>query len=221
MQFPLLRTALAAACALALVAPARAAGPFAFDATPGRLSKSVVPLDYRIAVTPDAAAKTLTGSETVVLDVRRPTARIAFNTLNLTIRAARLDGVPVARVQTRNAAQLTTLTLARPAAVGRHTLALEYAGKIESSAQGLFAQPYVAPGGRKGLMLSTQFESTDARRMFPAWDEPAFRATYQLSVTLPAAWTAVSNTPVAARAAHGARATTAFARTPRMPSYLL
>lgn len=221
MQSSLFRTALAAACALALAAPARAAGPFAFDATPGRLPKSVVPLDYRIALVPDPAALTLRGRETVVLDVRRPSGRIVFNTLNLTIGAARVDGVPVARVQTRNDAQLTTLTLARPLAVGRHTLALAYAGKIERSAQGLFAQPYVAPGGRKGLMLSTQFESTDARRMFPAWDEPAFRATYQLSVTLPAAWTAVSNTPVAARAVHGGRATTTFARTPRMASYLV
>ena len=221
MQHLLSRVALIAACGLALAAPARAAGPFAFDATPGRLPKSVVPTDYRIAIVPDLAAKTLRGSETVVLDVRRPTGRIAFNTLNLTIRSARLDGVPVARVQTRNDAQLTTLTLARPAAVGRHTLALAYAGKIEGSAQGLFEQPYTAPDGRKGLMLSTQFESTDARRMFPAWDEPAFRATYQLSVTLPAAWTAVSNTPVAARVAHGARATTTFARTPRMASYLV
>jgi aminopeptidase N len=221
MQSPLFRTALAFACAVALAAPARAAGPFAFDATPGRLPKTVVPLDYRIAVTPDPAAKTLTGSETVVLDVRRPAERIEFNTLNLTVRSARVDGAPVARVRTQNDAQLTTLTLARPLAPGRHILALDYAGKIESSAQGLFAQPYVAPNGRKGLMLSTQFESTDARRMFPAWDEPAFRATFQLSVTLPAAWTAVSNTPVVARVAHGARATTTFARTPRMASYLM
>ncbi len=221
MQHLLSRVALIAACGLFFGAPARAAGPFAFDATPGRLSKSVVPTDYRIAVTPDLAAKTLSGAETVVLDVRRPTARITFNTLNLTVRSARLDGVPVTRVQTRNDAQLTTLTLAQPVAAGRHTLALAFSGKIESSAQGLFAQPYAAPGGRRGLMLSTQFESTDARRMFPAWDEPAFRATFQLSVTLPAAWTAISNTPVAARVAHGALATTTFARTPRMASYLV
>ncbi len=221
MQFSLLRTAFAAACALALAAPARAAGPFAFDATPGRLPKTVVPLGYRIAVTPDLAARTLRGSETIVLDVRRPTARIVFNTLNLTVRGARLDGVPAGRVRTRNDAQLTTVSLGRPLAVGRHTLALEYTGKIESSAQGLFAQPYVTPGGRRGVMLSTQFESTDARRMFPSWDEPAFRATYQLSVTLPASWSAVSNTPVAARTVHGASATTTFARTPRMASYLV
>ncbi len=219
------RTAAAAVfaltAALVLGSPAQAEAPFAFDTTPGRLPKTVVPTDYRIAIAPDARARTFTGSETVVLDVRRPTARIVFNTLNLAIAEARLDGARVARVRTENRAQLTTLTLARPAAAGRHTLALRYAGKIERSAQGLFAQPYRAPDGRPGLMLSTQFESTDARRMFPAWDEPAFRATYQLSVTLPARWSAVSNTPVAARAVHGGRATTTFARTPRMPSYLV
>ena len=82
--------------------------------------------------------------------------------------------------------QLTTVTLAAPAAVGRHTLAFTYRGKIETIPQGLFAQPYVKPGGDQGLLLSTQFESTDARRMFPCWDEPAFRATFHLSVTIPA-----------------------------------
>ena len=218
----LTRFALAAAFVLGAAAPAGAAvAPFNFDTTPGRLPKTVVPTDYIIALTPDAGAKTLRGTENVALDVRRPTKHIVFNTHDLTIADARLDGARVARTVTQNDKQLTTLTLARPAAVGHHVLTLAYSGKIEDSPDGLFAQDYRTPDGRSGRMLSTQFESTDARRMFPGWDEPAFRATYQLTVTLPAAWTAVSNMPVQSRAVHGALATTAFARTPKMPSYLV
>jgi len=216
------RFALAAAFVLGAAAPAVAAvAPFNFDTTPGRLPKTVVPADYVISLTPDAAAKTLRGTENVVLDVRRPAKQIVFNTHDMTIADARLDGVRVARTVTQNDKQLTTLTLARPAAVGHHVLTLAFSGKIEDSPDGLFAQDYRTPDGRSGRMLSTQFESTDARRMFPGWDEPAFRATYQLTVTLPAAWTAVSNMPVQTRTVHGAMATTAFQRTPKMPSYLV
>ncbi len=64
-------------------------------------------------------------------------------------------------------------------------------------------------------------ESTDARRMFPCWDEPAFRATFQLSVTVSSGWATVSNMPVARRTVHGALATSAFERSPKMPSYLI
>ena len=194
------RFAFAAAFVVGAAAPAAAAvAPFNFDTTPGRLPKTVVPTDYVIALTPDAAAKTLRGTENVTLDVRKATKQIVFNTHDMTISDARLDGARVARTLTQNDKQLTTLTLARPAAAGRHVLTLAYSGKIEDSSDGLFAQDYRTPDGRTGRMLSTQFESTDARRMFPAWDEPAFRATYQLTVTLPAVWSAVSNMPVATR----------------------
>ena len=220
MVFRLTLPALAAAFVCALAAPAAAERPFDFNTTPGRLPKNVVPTAYSIAITPDATAKTLRGIETVALDVRTPAARIMLNTLNMTISQARLDGAPL-RVNTENAKQLTTLIPAHAVRVGHHILTLAYAGKIEDAPQGLFAQEYRKPDGTTARMLATQFESTDARRMFPSWDEPAFRATFQLTVTLPAAWAAVSNTPVASHAVHGALATTAFARTPSMPSYLV
>ena len=54
----------------------------------------------------------------------------------------------------------------------------------------------------------------------PGWDEPAFRATYPLTVTLPAAWKAVSNMPVQTRSVHGARRRPRSS-TPKMPSYLV
>ncbi|HEY4972052.1 MAG TPA: M1 family metallopeptidase, partial [Steroidobacteraceae bacterium] len=77
------------------------------------------------------------------------------------------------------------------------------------------------PGGGQGLMLSTQMESTDARRMFPCWDEPAFRARFQLTVSVPSKWVALSNMPVASRVVRGDTATVTFQRSPKMPSYLV
>ncbi len=215
------RGVLAAALTAALGAAAFAEAPFQFDRAPGRLPKTIVPLEYRIAITPDVAARTLSGYETIVLDVRKTSSAIVFNSLGERLREARVDGVAVADVRSSDQTQLTTLTTAKPVPVGRHTLTFAYDGKIESAPQGLFAQPYRLAGGTQGVMLSTQFEATDARRMFPCWDEPAFRATYELSVTVPAGWATVSNMPVRSRVVHGAVATTTFARTPKMPSYLV
>ena len=197
------------------------AAPFTFDAAPGRLPKDVVPLDYTVRITPDVKSLTLTGHESVTLEVRRATASLTFNSLNERLSHVRLDGKPVAKVVSDDKAQLTVVTLAAPATAGRHVLDFDYVGRIEKSAQGLFVQPYRTVDGKDAVLLSTQMEATDARRMFPCWDEPAFRATFQLTATVPAAWTVVSNMPIAKRTVAGALATTTFERSPRMPSYLV
>jgi aminopeptidase N len=202
------------------ILPATAA-PFSFDQAPGRLPKNVVPSSYTIAIVPNTTALTLTGRESVLIRVRSATDTIQFNSLNETLHGVRLDGKPVKRVVSNDEQQLTTVTLIAPATPGMHTLSFNYSGKIETQPHGLFAQPYAGPDGAQGLMLSTQMEATDARRMFPCWDEPAFRATFRLSVTVPKNWTTLANMPIAKRLVHGNLATTTFENSPKMPSYLV
>lgn len=220
MQSAFVRAALALALFASIGAIGSAKPPFDFETTPGRLPKDVVPVDYTVSIAPDAAARTLAGTETIVVEMRKPVGTIAFNSLHERLSDVKLDGAPVANVQSDDAKQITTLTLASPAAAGRHTLAFAYTGQLETAPQGLFVQPY-RTRATSGTMLSTQFEATDARRMFPCWDEPAFRATFQLSATIPAAWNAVSNMPVENRTVNGASATVTFRRSPKMPSYLV
>ena len=204
-----------------MATPAAAVAPFTFDGAPGRLPKDVVPIDYIVSIVPDVPALSLEGTEQVLLQFRSATATIQFNSLNETVREVRFDGVPVGNVVSDNERQLTTVTLAAPAPIGRHTLSFAYRGKIEKAPMGLFAQDYRDTQGKPGVLLSTLMEPTDARRMFPCWDEPAFRATFTLRATVPAAWTSVSNMPIERRVVHGALATTTFRRSPRMPSYLV
>jgi aminopeptidase N len=221
MPASFLRFALAAAFFLSAgAAPGFAKAPFDFETAPGKLSKDVVPVDYRIAIVPDVASKTLTGTEIILLDVRKPVRAIAFNSLNERLSDVKLDGGAVTDVRSDDAKALTTLTLQNPVAVGRHVLAFAYTGRLETAPQGLFVQPY-RTGAVSGAMLSTQFEATDARRMFPCWDEPAFRATFQLTATVPAAWSVVSNMPPERRTVNGMTATTTFRRSPNMPTYLV
>jgi aminopeptidase N len=214
------RLGLAVGLSLLASAPC-AAEPFSFDAAPGRLPKDVVPRDYRIAIVPDVATRHFTGTESVTLDVRRPVRTIEFDSVNEVLRDVRFDGKRVADVRSDDGAQLTTVTLVHTAKRGRHMLAFSYRGRLEAQPRGLFVQRYTRPDGGVAKMLSTQFESIDARRMFPGWDEPAFRATFTLTATVPAAWATIGNMPVAKRVVHGSFATTTFERTPAMASYLL
>jgi aminopeptidase N len=212
---------LLAACLLMAAARAGAGGPFSFDTAPGRLPKGVVPIDYTIEFTPDIDTLTIAGRETVLLEFRSASATIQLNSLNAKLSDVRLDGQEARSVVSDDDEQLTTVTLTAPAPEGRHTLTFDYTGKIEEQPRGLFLQRYVDPSGAKGRMLTTQLEAIDARRMFPCWDEPAFRATFQLRATVPASWASVSNMPVEGRTVHGTLATTTFERTPKMPSYLV
>jgi len=213
--------ALAAALTLPLCGHAAAVAPFSFDTAYGRLPKDVVPLDYSISITPNAAALTLKGSETILLKFRESTATVVFNSLNEVLSDVRLDGKPVKNVSTNDEQQLTTVTLERVASTGRHQLTFSYSGKMETGPRGMFAQPYIKPDGGKGVLIQTKFESTDARRMFPCWDEPAFRSTFQISLTVPAELAVLSNMPIDKRVIHDALATTTFQRSPKMPTYLV
>ena len=222
------RTALACAalfaCATAgsVSAPASADAPFTFDRTFGRLPKTVVPSNYDITLRPDIVNRRTTGREVVHLRVRRATSTIVFNTLELTVTGAVLAtvrGTPT--ITTDDKAQQTTLHFAHPVAAGTYDLTLDFSGKIGTQPEGLFVQPYTTAGGGKEEMLATQFESTDARRMFPSWDEPAYRATYRLTVTVPADFEAVSNMPVQSERSVGSDKIVSFERTPKMSTYLV
>lgn len=221
MRLSLARLAAGAALAAVLVAPASAEKPFSFDATPGKLPKTVVPSAYDIHLVTDVPKHAFSGMETVRVNVRKATARVAVNTLDLRVSAASADGIAASAIATDNAAQTTTLTFAKPLGVGNHALRFAYTGVMPAGPEGLFYQPYRDAAGEH-VMISTQFEATDARRMFPSWDEPSFRATYQLEAAVPKAWMAVSNMPIVSeKPAANDLKTVRFARTPKMSSYLV
>jgi aminopeptidase N len=173
--------------------------PFNFYETPGKLPKEVVPTEYSIRVVPDIDNFTFAGSETVKLNVRSPVRQLVLNALELKIQGASLDGKDLlaSAIRIDKETELLTLTLPQELTAGDHSLTLRFTGKINQQGQGLFYMRYQEQGsGARKIMLGTQFEATDARRFFPCWDEPAFRARFQLTVVVPENWLAVSNMPV-------------------------
>src|SRR5262249_11680462 len=125
-----------------------------------------------------------------------------------------------AKISVDKAAQTVTFRFKRVFPPGPHTLKIAYSGKITEAAEGIYYSDYGTPP-EKRRMLITQFEPTDARRMFPGWDEPAFKATFTLSAVLPAAYVAVSNMPAHKEPAGPGRTKWTFEKTPNMSSYLL
>ena len=87
---------------------------------------------------------------------------------------------------------------------------------------GFYRSTYTDIDGNKKLMASTQFESIDARRCFPGWDEPRRKATFTCALRCPSHMTALSNMPESRRKNHGdGTTTTSFMESPRMSTYLL
>ena len=197
--------------------------PFNFNETPGKLPKEVVPTEYAIRIVPNLDNFTFAGSETVKLNVRSPVHQLVLNGLELKIEAASVDGkeLPLSAIKTDNEKELLTLTLPSELAAGDHALTLRFTGKINQQGQGLFYMRYQEQGsGARKVMLGTQFEATDARRFFPCWDEPAFRARFQLTVVVPENWLAVSNMPIESEQKIAGGKEVRFAPTPPMSSYL-
>jgi aminopeptidase N len=198
--------------------PAQGSAPL-----PGQLPKQVIPRHYAISLSPDAKAQTFEGTETIEIEVREPTRRLVLNALELDISRARLDEPELpADIALDSKQQQLVLNFPQTIGVGLHRLKLDFRGKVNTTAQGLFATPYQAAGGQQKQLYCTQMEPTDARRVFPVWDEPAFRSRFELAVRVPETFTAVANMPVKReqRLEQGLKRVE-FEATPPMPSYLV
>jgi aminopeptidase N len=201
---------------------AAAAEPlYSFDATPGKLPKTVVPIHYAIELEPNLESLTLAGVEVVDIEVREPTARLVLNALNMSLAAASIDDqAQNAAIALDAVAETATLTFPQPLAAGRHKLRISFNGHINKFGRGLFFVDYPTEHGMK-RMLSSHLEPADARRIFPCWDEPAFKASFALTVTVPRAFLAVSNMPaVQEEPVTPSLKRIRFAATPKMSSYL-
>ena len=186
------------------------------------LPTDVVPTHYNLAVIPDAAHMSFTGSVQIDLDVRQATRRIQLNAADLAFGKVSLSGVDETPDVAFDSTQETaTFSFKQPVSAGHHVLSIDYSGKINQHPAGLFALDYDTPAGKKRALF-TQFENSDARRFLPSWDEPGVKSTFTLTVTLPADEMAIANTPIVkTEKLPGGLARTTFQQSPKMSSYLL
>ncbi|WP_199098465.1 M1 family metallopeptidase [Dyella sp. ASV21] len=227
-----MRTRLVSAIALALAGVSFTGAALAAAATPysqvtTQLPRDVRPTHYTVSVVPHADKLAFEGKATIDVEVLKPTSSITLNAIDMQFGDVKL--VPVSgklaigapKVAVDEKAQTATFTFSQPIAAGKYLLSMSYTGKIGTQANGLFAIDYDTKAGKKRA-LYTQFENSDARRFIPSWDEPNYKATFDLDVTVPSEQMAVSNMPVASKRELGnGLSEVKFKTSPKMSTYLL
>jgi puromycin-sensitive aminopeptidase len=179
-----------------------------------------VPRAYRLVLEPDLESFGFRGEAEIDLDVRESTREVVLHAAELEIREARL-GSALLEVRLDAAQERATLVAKEPLGKGKATLSLRFNGTLNDRMRGFYRSSYARPDGTKGVMATTQFESTSARRAFPCFDEPALKATFDVTLVVPAKLTALSNMPVVSDERADGKRRVRYAPTPVMPTYLL
>ncbi|PYP99629.1 MAG: hypothetical protein DMF82_24300 [Acidobacteria bacterium] len=186
-----------------------------------RLPAGVTPKHYALRFAPDLAGEKFTGTARIEADVAAPRPAIVLNALELTISDARITQAgrtSPASVTLDAEKQQATLTPAAPLSAGPARIDLTFSAPLTKQLAGFYLTTTA-----KRKYAATQLEATDARRMFPCFDEPALKATFDISVVLDEGDIGISNgrqvsdVPGPAAGKH----TVTFATTPRMSTYLV
>jgi aminopeptidase N len=207
----MLKVLTAAVLALVVAAPA----------TAQRLSDTVVPEHYTLWFAPDLEKETFRGRETIQAVVTQPTSSVTLHAAEIQFGEVKITSggrTQTARVTMDPKAETATFTVPQRLAEGPVTIEVVYTGILNDKLRGFYISK---ANGRKYAV--TQMEATDARRAFPSFDEPAFKATFDISMTVASADTAISNgrplsdTPGPEPGTH----TITYSRTPKMSTYLV
>ncbi len=187
-----------------------------------RLPATVVPTHYTLAFAPDLKAATFSGDESIDVNISQPTQLITLNAIEIKFESADIQyrdgGIQTGSVSLDTERQQATLAFPRTIPAGDATLHIRFTGILNNELRGF----YLSKTARRSYAV-TQFEATDARRAFPCFDEPAFKATYDISLIIDADDTAISNTAIVSDTpGPGAnKHTVVFGTTPRMSTYLV
>jgi len=192
---------------------------------PYRLPRTAISSRYDIRLEPDLTTLTFRGQQTVALDVTESISEVVLNAIELAIDSASLEndrGETIRATATmEEASERCRLALASPAARGRWRLRLAFRGTLNDKLRGFYRSVYKDPSGVSRTMAATQFEATDARRAFPCWDEPSFKAVFAVTLAIDPALTAVSNTAIVSETLENGRKVVRFADTIVMSTYLV
>jgi aminopeptidase N len=186
-----------------------------------RLPTQVVPESYTLKFTPDLERATFSGEAEIAVQLLQPATSVVLHAAELEIHKATVASggrVQPATVTLDATRELATLSLPREMPAGPATLAFSYTGQLNDKLRGF----YLSTANNRRYAV-TQLQATDARRAFPSFDEPAMKATFDITLVVDARDTAISNgqlvsdTPGPTAGKHTLR----FARTPKMSTYLV
>jgi len=185
-----------------------------------RLPEVAVPENYKLSFTPDLDKATFEGDETISIRVLKPTSEITLNAADIDFHEVTITSGGATQKASGTydkEKEMVVLTVARSLSAGPATIHITYAGILNSEMRGF----YLGKDEQGRKYAATQFESTDARRAFPSFDEPAYKATFDISTVADNGQVAISNSKVLSDTpGPGDRHTVRFATSPKMSSYL-
>jgi aminopeptidase N/puromycin-sensitive aminopeptidase len=159
-----------------------------------RLPQTVRPEHYTLSLTPDLKAATFTGQETIDVALLEPASAITLNAAEIKFLSVTttVEGKAIpAKVTLDDEKQQATFDFGQKLPAGKRQLQIGYSGILNNELRGF----YLSKTARRNYAV-TQFESTDARRAFPGFDEPAFKATFDITLVVDKGDTAISNTNI-------------------------
>ncbi len=192
---------------------------------PYRLPRHVIPTHYDLRIEPDLHAHSFTGHEMVTLTVVEPTTEVLLNATELDVSAATLSGdgqsPRVGTVRMDPEQQRCHITFPSAIPPGVWKLGLTFRGTLNDKLRGFYRSTYKDERGVAHTLAATQFEATDARRAFPCWDEPQFKAVFAVTLAIDPALTAISNTRIVDDRLEGGKRIVRFAESMKMSTYLV
>ncbi len=194
---------------------------------PHRLPRTALPCRYQLVIEPDLCQFTFTGRVKVDLEIAEATSEIVLNAVDLDITRATLgvgkeNAGLEGTVSYQTELQRAVIGFAGTAPAGPAVLSMEFTGVLNDHLQGFYRSTFTDVDGRTQVIATTQFEATDARRAFPCWDEPEFKAVFGITLVVPTDLMAISNSREITRAEHGpGKMAITYADTISMSTYLV
>ncbi|MCL4495913.1 MAG: ERAP1-like C-terminal domain-containing protein [Firmicutes bacterium] len=191
-----------------------------------RLPRNVRPSLYRLEIAPDLSAGKFHGHEAVDIEVLDNTDTLVLNAHDLTVYnivATQDDHESLNGNVLYNAEEeQITLNFEQPLVSGKWRLFMDFDGLLADDLRGFYRTTIDTDGGDPLVFACTQCEATDARRVFPCWDEPDFKARFAITLSVDPDLTALSNEKILSESidAQGKRQVQ-FAETIPMSTYLV
>src|SRR5437868_12157475 len=178
------------------------------------------PQNYNVTFTPDLQNAKFEGDETITIQVLKPTSEITLNAVDIDFHDVTItsgSNSQKAKVTLDKPKEMVVLTVEKPLPAGTAKIHITYTGILNSDMRGL----YLGKDDQGRKYAATQFEATDARRAYPSFDEPEYKATFDITAVADKGMVALSNyKAVSDTPGPGEKHTVKFATTAGMSSYL-
>lgn len=184
-----------------------------------KLYDTIAPINYKLDLTPDISTFTFTGSEIVTFTIEKPRKELVWHGDTLTINSAKI-GNETATISYNKEDQTITFGFDEEVGAGEHQLEIEFNGEISDSLHGWYRSQY-KDGDKTKWLAVTQLEATAAREAFVCIDEPAAKATFDVTLNVDPNHTAISNGEIVKSDTTDGVKSVQFSRTPIMSTYLL